>query len=394
MEPLQNRQYYLDPFLSEFDTSIVSASLIEDKYHVVLENTIFYPEGGGQPSDQGYLNDSKILHVYEKDNQIYHVIADKLYESKVKCRLNWDRRFYHMQHHSGQHLMSAVFYHYYNYQTKGFHLGEDYATIDISTPTLSNKIIADAETRINKLIYQDIPIRCYFITKEQIGRINLRKKPTIDQDIRIVEFAGLDAVPCCGTHLKSSGQVGLLKIIKTEKYKSLTRIYFLCGQQAQQDFQFKHNIIVALAHSFSSSEGDVLERVESEIESKRALAQEYKHLQKQAAYYQAKEIVHKAEKDLIIVNLDARKSTDYAILLADEILAIGNYIVIITVNNRLVLAVNRTAAFHCGKSMKKYLSEYDGRGGGNAHLAQAYFPTKEKMKQFIIQLENSIYQNG
>ena len=389
MEPLQNRQYYVDPFLSEFDTSIVSASLIEGKYHVVLENTIFYPEGGGQPSDQGYLNDTKVLHVYEKNNQIYHVVADKLHESKVKSKLNWDRRFYHMQHHSGQHLMSAVFYHCYNYQTMGFHLGKDYATIDISTPTLSNKIIADAETQINKLIYQDIPIRCYFITKEQIDRINLRKKPTTEQNIRIVEFAGLDAVPCCGTHLKSSGQVGLLKIIKTEKYKSLTRIYFLCGQEALQDFQFKHNIIVALANSFSSSERDVLERVESEIQSKRALAQEYKDLQKQAAYYQAKEIVHKAEKDLIIVNLDDRKSIDYAILLADEITATENYTVIITVKNRLVLAVNQTATFHCGNFMKKYLSEYDGRGGGNAHLAQAYFPTKEKMKQFIIQLESS-----
>lgn len=390
MQTLQNRQYYLDPFLCEFDTDIVSVSLINGKYHVVLDNTIFYPESGGQPSDQGYLNDIKVLHVYEKHDQVYHVVADRIDESKVKCTLNWDRRFYHMQHHSGQHLMSAVFYHYYNYQTMSFHLGDDYATIDLSTPTLPDETIIDAENKINRFIYQDIPIRSYFTIKAQIGLIKLRKQPTTEQDIRIVEFTGLDAVPCCGTHLKSSGQVGLLKIIKTEKYKSLTRIYFLCGQQAFIDFQLKHNIVVSLANSFSSSERDVLERVEGEIESKRALAQEYKLMQKQAAYYQAKEITSEVTKDLVIVNLDDEKSMDYAILLANEIFAKGNYIVIITIENRLVLAANQTLSFHCGKFMRQYLSEYDGRGGGNAHLAQAYFPSKEKMKQFIMQLEKSV----
>ncbi len=389
---MQKRQYYKDPFMQELDTKVLTSRYIDGNYHVELENTIFYPEGGGQPADTGLIDAQKVLDVYEKQGRIYHVISAEPKGIYVKCRLDWDRRFYHMQHHTGQHLMSAVFYHQYNYQTCGFHLGTDYATIDISTPVLSDKHILAAETRINQLIYQNIPIRSYFPKAQDLPGLTLRKQPVPADTIRIVKLVGVDSVPCCGTHLTSTGQIGVLKIIKTEKYKSLTRIYFLCGLSAFRDFQSKHRTVVTLANSFSASETDVVARVTGEIETNRTLTHNYRRLQRHAAFFHAKVAQGQANNNIVIVTLEPEHSSEYAQLLAETIAGNGDYISAVIQGKRLTLASD--GIVNCGKFMKENLANFNGRGGGNANLAQAYFPRDEDIQRFIDMLQQTWFSTN
>lgn len=378
---MRTRQYYLTPFSKEYTTKLISSSLINNEYHVVLANTIFYPEGGGQPADRGYLNNSKVIDVYEKNGTIYHIVDNQLQNDTVKCILDWEHRFYYMQQHTGQHLMSAVFYRNYNYQTKSFHLNNEYATIDIATPQLAKQMIVDAEIKINQLIYDSIPIKCYFTTSDQLQELDLRKQPQVKQDIRIVELEGVDAVPCCGTHLKNSGQVGLIKIIKTEKHKKTTRIYFRCGLKAFQDYQDNFNTVSTLANRFSAAHQDTLRIVTGELDLKKQLEHDVSELKKKLFHLQVKELIEKTHGQIIEYAFDDQP-IETAQLFVREILACGKFIAAVSTGNRLIIASNLNSGFNCGKMVEKYAPQLSGRGGGNSSYAQVYFLEKNKLERF------------
>lgn len=387
---MQNRQYFIDPYLKEYSTKLVSSTKIDGKHHAVLANTIFYPEGGGQPGDLGYLNDTKVIDVYEQNGVIYHVCENEIKAPIVVCKLDWQRRFEHMQYHTGQHILSAILYRHFNYQTCSFHLGTNYSTIDIDTKKLTPKEIDEVENFVNNLIQDNVLIKSYFINPEEPTQLDLRKQPQDLEDIRIVEITNFDSAPCCGTHLKTSGEVGLLKIIKTEKHKYLTRIYYHCGMKAFSEFQEKHKTITTLARLFSTSESGVLDRVTAELESKKELEHNYKKLQKQVFNLKAQSLVKKTKNNLIETTLDDQDSFDDAQHLADEILAQGPFTVIISVGNRLLITHNNKSGLHCGNLIKQFVQDFDGRGGGNASFGQVFFPSKNKMDQFIGQIKKQL----
>lgn len=379
---LQNRQYYLEPYQKEFTTNLKSSTMINDQYHVVLENTIFYPEGGGQPADTGLINDVKVLDVYEQDGIIYHICESEIQSQIVNCRIDWQRRHNHMQYHTGQHILSAIFYRHFNYQTCGFHLGSDYSTIDIDAERLTEEEILKAEQLVNDLIQKNVAITSYFINRDETNKFDLRKQPQTATDIRIVELADFDSVPCCGTHLQNTGEVGLLKIIKAEKNKSLTRIYYHCGMKAFLDYQAKHNMIATIAEAFSTSESEVLNRVTTELNRKRELEQDYIQLQKQLMFYEAQDLISKNETNIIVTALEDHDSFDQAQNLANAILAQGNYLAMISVGQRLLITHNLETGLDCGQIIKEHGSKFGGRGGGGASFGQVYFPTKDQMDLF------------
>ncbi|NLJ81013.1 MAG: alanyl-tRNA editing protein [Firmicutes bacterium] len=360
----------------------------------VLAETIFYPAGGGQPCDTGFINGQPVLDVFEEEGVIYHRLAKKPQGEEALCILDWERRFDHMQQHSGQHLLSAICQDGYGYSTESFHLGAEYCSIDLNTPALKQEELLEIEEKVNDLILENIPLRTYFVTGEELKNMPVRKIPDLEeQQIRIVEIEGLDYSLCSGTHAEATGQIALFKIIKAEKYKGMSRLYFLCGRRALQDYRRKQELSAGLVALLSLPENELLARISEELEQKRDLEKTVFNLQKELLAYQAQTLAAGDSKSPLMIKF-SEDSIELARQLAAEILRLGTFSIVITCGQRLVLAHNIPNFVHCGDLVKKEALPLGGRGGGSSTSAQVYFPEQEQLAQFRSYLKKALAPPG
>lgn len=253
--------FYEHDFKKPWTTNITEIHPLKKGYAIVLEESAFYPGGGGQPCDLGTINNQNLIEVYRKDDKIYHVVKEELNVlDEAICYIDQSRRLDLMQQHTGQHLLSAVFFSILNGQTSSFHLGLDYVTIDISIPDIPNETIQLVEDKANQYIYDNLSIKHYLTDKAQLQKLPLRKQPKVVENIRLVEIEGLDYSPCGGTHLENTGQLGILKIIKAENYKGNTRVYFKCGNRALQDYQNISKTISQLTTKLSVNQEEIISK--------------------------------------------------------------------------------------------------------------------------------------
>lgn len=226
------RLYYKDPYIKEFTSKVVSCTKGKKHYEVVLENTAFYPEGGGQPYDTGILGDANVENVQEVGENVVHY-TDKALEagSDVKGIINWERRFDLMQQHSGEHIVSGLIHNKYGYNNVGFHMGSDMITIDIDGD-LSWEEIQEIEAEANKYVWANISHREIIAEGQELKDIEYRSKKELEGKVRLLEFPGADMCACCGTHVKSSGEIGIIKMFSSISYKGGVRIEMLCGKKA------------------------------------------------------------------------------------------------------------------------------------------------------------------
>ncbi|HPZ80656.1 MAG TPA: DHHA1 domain-containing protein [Limnochordia bacterium] len=380
--------YYSQPWLRELDTRITSQREVEGKYLVVLAETIFYPTGGGQPHDLGTINGIPILDVFEEDGTVFHVLPEPLEGSSAHGVLDWPRRLDHMQQHSGQHLLSAIFQDEYGYRTESFHLGAEYCSIDITTPDLTRKEQLAAEARANELILEDLPVFTYTLQPEEFGQVPLRKIPDLPGPLRIVEIQGFDYSPCSGTHVGKTGQIGLLKILKAERYKGMTRVYFLCGGRALEDYRRKHEICSELVALLAVPEGEVVERVSADLERRKELEKLVEELQGELLELRARELVSRSEGPFFLELPEA--SIPEAQRLARAVLNLTQALVVINLGERLVLAHNLPAGPNLGQLIKDQAQPLGGRGGGSPTAAQVYFPDPGRLQEFLGVLRQEI----
>ena len=229
---MTERIYLDNPYLRQMDARIIRKDYNNEKYFIVLDKTIFYPNlAGGQPGDKGTINGIPVIDTYEEDSQIVHVIKDNIYSDRVTLSIDWENRLNYMQQHSGQHLLSASFYKLFNAETIGFHLGHDFVSIDIDLPDLSTTIVNKVEDFANKIIFSNFPIEAY--------DDKLAKNSDSNANMRIVEIDGIDFTPCCGTHVRSTGEIGIIKIKDFKKQKASVKIEFVCGDRALKDYRSK-----------------------------------------------------------------------------------------------------------------------------------------------------------
>ena len=380
--------YYSQPWLRELDTRITSQREVEGKYLVVLAETIFYPTGGGQPHDLGTINGIPILDVFEEDGTVFHVLPEPLEGSSAHGVLDWPRRLDHMQQHSGQHLLSAIFQDEYGYRTESFHLGAEYCSIDITTPDLTRQEQLAAEARANELILEDLPVFTYTLQPEEFGQVPLRKIPDLPGPLRIVEIQGFDYSPCSGTHVGKTGQIGLLKILKAERYKGMTRVYFLCGGRALEDYRRKHEICSELVAQLAVHEGEVVERVSADLERRKELEKLVEELQGELLELRARELVSRSEGPFFLELPEA--SIPEAHRLARAVRNLTQALVVINLGERLVLAHNLPAGPNLGQLIKDQAQPLGGRGGGSPTAAQVYFPDPGRLQEFLGVLRQEI----
>lgn len=264
-------RYHTDPYEAQCMDTVTDVLEMDGYYHLLLSNSLFYPEGGGQPCDLGTIDSIPIRSVYEDESGTWAVTEVLPHVGRpVPCQLDWQRRFDHMQQHSGQHLLSAVMDHLYDNATVGFRLTDDYVTIDLQN-RLTDAEIAAAEAEANRLVWSSLPIAASLPDAETLAALPLRKQPKVDEDIRVIEIDRYDYSPCCGTHVRTTGEIGLIKISRFENHKTGVRLEFRCGRRALAHYSFVNDLVHQLGKDLSTPPDGLAAAFRRSLDEKDAL---------------------------------------------------------------------------------------------------------------------------
>lgn len=264
--------YYADPYLKEFEGTVLGCEPVGDTWRVVLDRTAFYPEGGGQPADHGVLKTAAgeipVTDVHEKDGVIYHTCGGPLEPgTPAEGHIDWARRFDHMQQHSGEHILSGILCRLYSCDNVGFHLGADTVTIDYNAD-ISWEQALEAERLANERIWEDRPVEVSYPAPEELAALDYRSKKELTGKVRIVTFPEADCCACCGTHVARGGQVGLVKVLSCQKFREGVRMEILCGGRALRYLSAVYEQDRAVGRRLSVKPLEILaavERLEGEL---------------------------------------------------------------------------------------------------------------------------------
>ena len=283
--------YYADAYLKTFDATVLSCEAAKNGYIVTLDRTAFYPEGGGQPADHGALNGVAVTDVHEKDSVVLHTCAAALeVGSTVHGEIDWVRRFDHMQQHSGEHIVSGMLCEAFHCDNVGFHMGADVVTIDYNADMTWEDVLA-VEARANQYLWENHPFVVTYPSAEELAALEYRSKKELTGQVRIASFPGADTCACCGTHVAHSGEVGLVKFLSCQKFRSGVRLELLCGKRAldylSRNWEQNHAVGQALSVKGEKTFAAV-QRLQAELTDAkaRAAALEEESFRRTAAEYQ------------------------------------------------------------------------------------------------------------
>ncbi|WP_339190958.1 DHHA1 domain-containing protein [Paenibacillus sp. FSL P2-0121] len=380
---MTNKLYYNSTYQTDWPTRVTETIEREDGLYVLLEETAFYPHGGGQPCDLGAIQGIPVLDVISEEEFVLHKLERLPNEESVTCQIDWNRRFDHMQQHSGQHLLSAVCLEKHNFMTLSFHLGEDYCTIDIEVPELSADQLYSIEREVNRQIYLNHNILSYFVTGEEAAQLKLVKQPKVTENIRIVEIKDVEYNACGGTHVSSTGEIGMIKLLKAEKIKANTRIYFKCGYRALEEFNTSQQILGTLSSKFNTGKDEIIDRIEKWENEQKLLQAEIYLLKEKNDDYVVQELLNEQAGKMIAQVFEDKSLKDLQSL-AKKLTSKCDLPVLLATSaeNKVVFAQNGSTEISCGAFFKAHLGSYNGKGGGSDKLAQAGFPTWEDALAF------------
>ncbi len=383
--------YYNDSFLREWTTTIVERKEQDEQYFVRLAETAFYPHGGGQPCDTGFINDIAVLDVVKEEEVIWHQVERLPIEDQADCQLNWERRFDHMQHHTGQHLLSATALQLFDAPTLSFHLGQDMVTIDIDRSSFSDAEMTTLEQAVNQRIYNNLAIKSYFVNAEQLAQLPIVKMPKVTEHIRIVEIEGVEYNACGGTHVAQTGQIGIIKLFKAEKQKGSIRLYFKCGARALQDYNDSLDILNTLAVKFNTGRKDILERFGKWEEDQQQLKTELEQLRKANDIHEAKQLSSQIQNQQLTHVFEHKTLSDLQRIAANLITEQEVTVLLATSSEyKVFLAQNGHPQLKCGAFFKEHLSTFNGKGGGSDLSAQATFTSEADLIAFYTFAEQQL----
>ena len=382
---------------------------------ITLDRSLFFPEGGGQSCDRGTIAGFKVLDVQEKDDVVYHLVdctpedlPEAGSEQEVTQVLDWDHRFDNMQRHLGEHIVSGIFAREYGGVNRGFHMGEDYMTIDISLEEDEDydKVTWDmcrhVELLANQVIWSAAPVQTFrFDTRAEAEAMPLRKALAFDEDISIVCVGNLnvpdgpdDCVACCGTHPATAAEVGMIKIYKCESNKGMFRIYLEAGRRAFLKYQDQYDVLDELGTKLSAGTHDLLKKYQAQQDKSNEARQQLGVLRRRVILSEASRIRQAIEDDKLAARSEGRKpknlSFDYEVLTVDDLLNLAKEL--FDVIPKVLFLVHRPSHTvllcsggkpDCGKLVKENASIYGGKGGGGATAARAIFQKDDYVDTFI-----------
>ena len=383
--------YYSDPEAVLSESKVLEIRAGSQGREVILDRTIFYPEGGGQPCDLGTIGGSKVVAVSEEGRAVVHRIEGEPSFSEgdtVALAIDAARRRDHSQQHSGQHLLSAVLEREYGIHTIGFHLGSGTSTIDVSCPGLDEARVEKIESKVEEFIVRNVPYIVHTCPPEDPSSFPVRKKlPEGEEVIRVVEIGGYDWVACCGTHVKSAEVLRMFKILSTEKYKGNTRVYFVAGDRAVALMKRQSGILGSVAGSLGTSVEEVPGRVVSLLARSEEIENDRKTLiRDRAALEIDREILRlpppakEGRPAVLSLSYDDRDSeATFETVKAGALR--GLTVVAVSIPGKAVCVMTPRPE-NVGSALKPLLQEFGGRGGGGANNFRAVFESAENASLF------------
>lgn len=412
------RLYYEDSYCTEFEATVVGEWEQAGKWLVQLDCSAFYPTSGGQPHDTGWLAQSRVLDVYVEGGVVLHVVDKPLGEGQlVRGRIDWARRFDHMQQHTGQHILSACFEQLFNADTVGFHLGEEIVTVDldIDVSELDDSMAKRAEHKANEVVFGDLPIQARFVDDDELARLPLRRAPKVERDVRIVSIGDFDHNACGGTHPKRTGEVGIIKILRRERMRRGIRLTFACGSRALRDYDSRLEVLRNLGAQLSTGDRELAEAVQKIQQSMSGFRKSAEQWQTKWLQLWARDLLNEAEDSLASGGLS---STETAGLPGKENLVVCTILedvvqpsdlkqalnavseewqatsvkgaamaVIGRIDNRVYLqaTVVGAATYDANRAVRGVLEQLNGKGGGSQVSAQGSCPAQAGVSLTSIQ---------
>ncbi len=376
---MTDRLYYNDSYLIAFDAEVEEAA--HDGRRLYLNRSAFYPTSGGQLHDLGTINGVAILDVIDEEDRLAHVLAEPLPVGPIRGLIDWQRRFDHMQQHTGQHLLSAVFDSLLGVRTASVHFGDVSANVDLEIPSLSPQQIEAVERRANELVAENRTVTISYEDAEQAQ--GLRKASAREGMLRLISIADLDKSACGGTHVRTTGEIGPIVLRKLDKVRGNVRVEFLCGMRAVDQIRKEYDALSTISRHFSCPSEDIAPAVAALLERAKDVDKTVKLLSSKVAQSEGRDLYTATEPNAEGMRL-VRRTMDTAInddtrMLAQNFVAQGKAaILLISVNPpAALLACSNDSNLHAGNLLKAALTSAGGKGGGNNALAQGSLPSKE-----------------
>ncbi len=386
---MDKRLYYEDTYCTRFTAQVAERLTLEGRPAVRLSRSAFYPTSGGQPHDTGRLDGTAVVDVQVgADGAVLHVLAEPLPDgaSSVSGEIDWARRYDHMQQHSGQHLLSQVFFRQLGLETVSVHFGDALNTVDLDGPPLSAGQLADVETEANGLVWENRPIRAYWVDEAERERVPLRRAPAVAGATRIVEIDKFDWSACGGTHVRRTGEIGLIALVRVEKHRGRSRVHFVCGRRALVDAARRRRLLAEAAGLLDSGVDDVPELVSKQQEALRAAERELKALQDGLVAFQARELLAEAEPagGARLVAREMADSEPAAVQgVARALISEPGIVALLGCAQRgkgtVVFARSEDCSVNVGNLLRDTLRQFGGGGGGRPDFAQGGGVAEEKL---------------
>ena len=404
---MTKRLYYDDPFLTQFEARVMEATTVAGRPAAILDQTAFYPTSGGQPHDTGTLAGAPVIDVVEREDTVLHVLdGDTIRRQRDTIRrqregpavgnlvqglVNSQRRFDHMQQHTGQHILSQASLKLWGAQTVGFHLSETYSSIDLDRPPDQpvDQAIAQIQELANGIVFDDRPVRAWFPTEQEWPSLRLRKPPPVREHVRVVQVEGFDVTACGGTHVTATGQIGLIVVRRWERYKGGLRVEFLCGGRALRDYCFLSTTVRGLAVELGVSDIDLADAMRRRLTE----AQEYRHLAEVRGEalldYEAYELAATAEAHddvRLIVRVYEGRPFDEVRRLAIRLADVPGIVALLAARGekaQLAFARGPDLDHDMSAILRAACAVIGGRGGGRPHLAQGGGPDPARLDEAL-----------
>jgi len=401
---MNSQLLYLDDVTTlEFDAIVREKIVLPDgRTGVILDHTYFYPTGGGQEHDTGTLGEVRVIEVLKDETQsetvVIHVIDGELPAGPVTGKVDAERRLRHMQHHTAQHLLSQCFIRLFEIESISSNInGYSPSTLDLAVISLNRDQLDRIEDLANRVVFEARPVRMYFVTPEQLRSLPLRKPPKVSEDIRIVEIEGYDYTPCGGTHCTSSGQIGIVKILKAERQGDLTRISFIAGLQAMQYFREYQETVLGIAGQMSIHPQETYARFLRLAEQLKLSQREVQTLRQERLGFEALELAAKGETygswRGIVAVFEGRPVPELRTL-AEKLKGIPGLVAVLASFDGQKLSLVATCALDTGLAARDLLAKlialYGGRGGGDQQIAQGGGPASTDQFHLFPELARDI----
>ncbi|MEK7831382.1 MAG: DHHA1 domain-containing protein [Acidobacteriota bacterium] len=385
---MTKKLYWDDSHLTRFTARVVESVQSENRRLVVLDQSAFYPEGGGQPADKGWIKSLQVVDVQaDTDGRIIHKFGHQLdgaaeisVGEEVTCEVDWPHRREMMQQHTGQHIISQAFFQLYGAETKGFRINDRLTEIDLTLelqPEEIEQAIIRAEELSNNIIFDNREIRIHEVTPEQAAKLPLRKESFITDCIRVIEIDGFDWSPCGGTHAKRTGEVGLIAVRAWERAKKMTRLHFVCGSRVSRDYRLANKSAEAVALKLSVGREEAEASVVRLIEEGKRLSRRVRELSELAAKVEAADLLASTpvvDGLRVVEKIFTDRDFEEAKLIAHRLVDGDGVIALLAVREaemaRLVFARSANVTADMNALMKAACEKLGGRGGGKPDFAQ------------------------